>query len=894
MTGLILTASEAAVADDELVGGKSRGLTHLVGLGDVEVPPFVVVSSSAMVEHLDRAGLLRAVLLDEVPPAAVAEAITDAEVSPELREALRAARETLGDAPLAVRSSMVGEDSREFSFAGQLKSFLSVEDDDALEDALKGCWASAFSAHATAYRRRRARALGLAIDLPRVAVIVQTMVEGDVSGVAFTAHPVTGRRDHTLIHATWGLAEGVVSGRCNVDEFTVDADGQVETLIADKDLSIVSRGGSITEEITSEDRRHAACLSSEQARQLATAARRVADHLGAPQDIEWTLRGDDLVFLQTRPITALADPPNVDGPRVVFNNSNIQESYCGVTTPLTFSFAQAAYASVYEQTMRALRIPSDVIADHDDMLRNMLGLVRGRVYYNINNWYRGLLLLPSFGQNKEDMEAMMGLDVPVDFVEDQVLTTGEKLKRLPRVLRAFASLLLRFRSLPRDVPQFLADFDAAYQRVDRSRFPDASFSELMSILEQLRREMLENWSTPIINDFYVMMSMGRLRRLVEAAGVPNHQEVANNLLCGEEGIESIEPTRFLMRLSQQAQDHPDLVSLLQTDPAEESLRQVRREFPDFAASLDDYIERYGDRVIGELKLETVTAREDVTFVVRVLRNYLARPDLDPEHLSRTEQEIRAAAEAALFDRLSSLKRGKARKVIATARTAVKNRENLRLARTRMFGLYRDAYRAIGARLHEAGRLDAPRDIFYLTTEEVLAYHEGRAVTADFPPLVAARKAEFARYETQDLPHHFETVGPVYHGNAYAPPFEEAPAQTGDLLHGTGCYPGTVEAPLRVVMSPEDNLEMEGRILTTLRTDPGWAPLFPAAAGILVERGSTLSHSAVVARELGIPAVVGVPGLLKTVEDGEVVTLDGAAGTIRRHQAPDDISEGRAE
>ena len=896
MNSQIFAGPRARQVPPTHLGGKASGLLRLEHLDSLNIPAFFVVSSLASVGHLSRAGILEEALRGlhhlqdedfdlEAFSSRMRERINTSDVSLEVQREITEALPKIGQGPFAVRSSMVGEDSKTQSFAGQLSSFLYLQSAEEVVDALRKCWASAFTTHALKYRNQTFQDGDVPITLPHVAVVIQTMITGEVSGVTFTAHPLTGRRDQVLTNATWGLAEGVVNGACNTDEFVWStSDGEISHRVAPKDIKVVQapdKKGTVEVDVDEEkqDRR---CLTAKQLRLVSETTSRIADAFGAPQDIEWTIADGKLYILQSRPITVLPVPDNDDGPLTTFDNSNIQESYCGVTTPLTFSFAQEAYASVYEQTMRALRISDEVIDDHRDMLRNMIGLVRGRVYYNINNWYRGLLLLPSFGRNKEDMEAMMGLDVPVDFVEDQVLTLGQKLRRLPGVLVAFTWLLIGFRSLPRAVPRFLGDFDDAYDRVDRESFSSATFSELMDTLQQMRTEMLENWATPIINDFYVMMAMGRLRRLVASAEVENPEEVANNLLSGEEGIESVEPTRVLMRLARDAQKDSALVNVLKQAPPEKALEKIDRDFPDFAAGLYDYIERYGDRVIGELKLETITAREDASFVIHVLRNYLARPDLDPDNLADRERKLRSQAEKTLADNLGFMGNLRSKKIINKARQAVKNRENMRLARTRMFGLFRDAYRALGDRLQEAGKLDDARDIFYLTTGELLAYHEGRAVSAELAPIIEARRAEYAEYEELDLPHHFKTRGPVYHGNRFEGPTTEVfvdPDAT--ILKGTGCYPGRVQAPLRVVMSPADNLDMQEHILTTLRTDPGWAPLFPAAAGILVERGSTLSHSAVVARELGIPAVVGVPGLLATVKDGEEVVLDGAAGTVER-------------
>jgi pyruvate,water dikinase len=289
--------------------------------------------------------------------------------------------------------------------------------------------------------------------------------------------------------------------------------------------------------------------------------------------------------------------------------------------------------------------------------------------------------------------------------------------------------------------------------------------------------------------------------------------------------------------------------------------------------------------MGELKLESVTLRHDPSFLFAVLRNYLARDDMSMETLAGRELEFRKQAEEEAFtavkDRLGRRKLRKFKRELARLRQAVKNRENMRLARTRAFGLSRDIFLEVGRQLAFYGLLDEPRDIFYLTLDELQQYMEGRSVQAMFRPLVETRKAEYRAYQEDDLPHHFETVGPVYHHNSYA--YGKDHQVTGDEteLQGIGCYPGMVEEKVKLIFSPDDELNLDGQILCTVRTDPGWAPLFPTAGGIIVERGSTLSHSAVVARELGIPAIVNIPGITKVITSGERVRMDGTRGTVFR-------------
>jgi len=227
-------------------------------------------------------------------------------------------------------------------------------------------------------------------------------------------------------------------------------------------------------------------------------------------------------------------------------------------------------------------------------------------------------------------------------------------------------------------------------------------------------------------------------------------------------------------------------------------------------------------------------------------------------------------------------------VVDQVRRGVWERENTRFERTRAFGVIRRLFTAMGARLAGAGALADPRDVFYLTTDEVFAWLDGHSVNGDLRPLVAARRAEFDAYrQLPDPPHRFATRGPpALSALEPAPMAGPPPAGPEGTLSGTGCCPGVVRAAVRVVRDPRQPGELAGRILVAEQTDPGWTLLFPAAAGVLVERGSILSHAGIVARELGVPCVVGIPRLLEVLRDGEVVEMDGATGIVRRVTAPD--------
>jgi pyruvate,water dikinase len=437
--------------------------------------------------------------------------------------------------------------------------------------------------------------------------------------------------------------------------------------------------------------------------------------------------------------------------------------------------------------------------------------------------------------------------------------------------------------LERDTARFLARFERTIHDLDRRSLPRRSLAELMRVLDTLERECLERWTTPIVNDFYVMMSVGRLRRLVSRAVNDDVDRVMQTLLGGADVGISAAPALLILEMAAAARRDPEAAAALRDLDGREALRRAGEASADFARAYAALIERFGDRCMGELKLESRPMRDDPDFVVGILRNYLDGDCADPRALSDRARQDRERVEREVADRLRGpLERWRLRRALTAARRSIRARETMRLARTRLFGAYRDTYRAIGARLRDAGYLDAADDVLYLTVEEIDAHWTGTGVANDLRPLVAARRREFASFESIDAPNRIVTVGSPYSvKRSSRGPAAPSPRNPAANLHGLGCSPGIAEGRVSIVYVPSANLSLAGHVLVAVRTDPGWAPLFPSAAAILVERGSVLSHSAVLARELGLPAVVGIPDLTRILRDGELVRIDGTAGTVER-------------
>ncbi len=764
-----------------------------------------------------------------------------------------------GACRFAVRSSASAEDGGACSFAGQFETLLAVPR-ERLADAVRDVRASVTAPAVLAYCRER----GIDAAALRMNVIVQEMVEADRSGVAFGVDFKTGSRQAVTVSAVLGLGEGLVSERAEADTF-VELAGRISSTIVRKEHAVryAANGGTTCVALSGE-----ACtrpvLTAAQVRDIADVVRRLSAALGRPQDVEWALTAEgELKLLQTRPITTLGTLPDPDEERLLWDNSNIVESYPGVTLPLTFSFARAVYTAVYRQFCLALGVEPAVI-DANAKYFEMLGHWRGRFYYNLLNWYRMLMLLPGYRINAAFMEQMMGVKEPLR--EKPVIVPSRRPEWL-RVVSSVGRIVWSGVTLKGRVEKFMRRFDAVVAPLEAADFTLLSLAELAETYRALEAEFIVGWRTPLVNDFFAMISYGALRKALARWGVDAAGANQNDLLVGVGDIVSAEPMRRLGELAEAVRADAALRTVLETQPASAFLSALPAH-PAFERLWRAYIRKFGSRCMGELKLETVTYDLDPTPLVGMLRGYLAVPP--PQAKAPPPLDLSALdnhpVRRLLFRRLRD-----------AARRHVANRENLRFRRTRLFAVVRRILLAFGARLAREGYLGEARDVFYLTMGEVMGCANGCAAPGAFADLVAVRKAAFAAYAREaPPPERFETRGAVILPAASA----AKPAVGADGLCGIGCCRGVVRGTARVIRDLGCAGEVAGRILVAERTDPGWGPLFPLAKGVLVERGSVLSHAAILTRELGIPCVVGVTGLLAAVADGDEVELDGTTGVVR--------------
>lgn len=866
---------------DRELGGKAGALRQLVAAG-LPVPAWFCITPAAFHASFDdtQRERLAAASTDDAWRA-VAQGVR---VSPDIAREIESTVKRLwpDDALVAVRSSAADEDGVSHSFAGQLDSFLFVSAGE-VADRVARVWHSGFSERVVSYRSSQ----NLTGAPPAPAVLVQEMISPDAAGVAFAADPVSGRRDLAVVAAVYGVGSGLVSGECDADTYHVDRNGRlVETTIAHK-RDAHRRDAQALEGVqrvaVPDELADRPVLAEEQVRAVAALVRQATEYFGRPQDIEWAYAGNRLYLLQSRPITGLANRPDPGAPYTLWDNSNIAESYPGVTTPLTFSFARRTYEHVYREFCHLMRVPEARVRAHDDTFRNMLGLVRGRIYYNLLNWYRVLALLPGFTANRAFMEQMMGVKERLpDELVSELGEAGFKERLLDSLYlaRTLGGLILNHVGLGRAIARFYDRLDGALQPPQpplAARRPE----ELIDYYRALERELLTRWDAPLVNDFFAMIFYGVLKRLCERWCDDMDGTLQNDLLCGEGGMVSAEPAQRIRAMAALAAPHPHVVQAL-TQGSLGAIRRALADVPELERAYGEYLERFGDRCLEELKLESMTLHDDPLPLLRAV-GAVAERRTERASVNGGEVDLRKRAEDRVTERLrgSVFRRVVFDWVLRHSRARVRDRENLRFERTRLFGRVRGIFLELGKRLHALDRLETARDVFYLALEELLSFVEGAAYTTDLKALVRVRKTEIDRYRAEaPPPDRLQVRGIVYLDHTFEAQ-TRAPVSEGNAIKGTGCCPGVVRGRVRVVTDPRGARIEQGEILVAARTDPGWIMLFPAAAGLLVEHGSLLSHSAIVARELGLPAIVGLSGVTRWLCDGDWVEMDGASGHVRR-------------
>lgn len=851
------------------LGGKGFNLFQLKKAG-MNVPNWLVIDPSVL-ENLIPNELKKGKNFQ-----AIIDFIDQVEIESGLIELVIENLNHDGEQLFAVRSSAVQEDGKNFSFAGQFETHLYVPL-SAIPHFVKEIWKSNFSERVIQYVKNNELEIQYGIG-----VVIQEMIDPEVSGVAFGINPSTGIPNSKVICSVYGVGEGLVSGELNADTFNLNGD-KIESILVQKEKA-AKRGqaGEILFEDVRASIQEKASLNPTEILRIAAMLDQLEKELGGPQDVEFAVKNGEIFLLQTRPITAIIQTSN-NSPlsqknRIIWDNSNIIESYPGVTTPLTFSYILKAYRDVYIQLARIMGASEKTIQENESTFANMLGLINGRVYYNLLSWYKVLSLFPGYQLNARFMENMMGVKERFDL---------PKKNDTSKIVAAYRSSLMIFRilghsfTIKKTSQKFLADVDEAIQGIKKLDLNAMTPYELMETWINLDAELTPKWKAPVINDSFAMIYFGRLQKLIEKYQISTNPNLQNDLLCGSKDIISVEPIHQSIALATAIANDAELKDLFINNSPQIIWEKLPTYHPDFFDKINQYISKFGDRCVGELKLETISFKQDPSLFIATLKSFAQQGVTQKNTASNIDQELRAAAEKEVKDSLKNkpFKNRKFRKTLKKTRYFVSNRENLRYERTRVFGITREIFSAIGKQFEKNELIESYRDIFYLTKEEIFAFIQGTSVTKDLKPLISVRKNEFQEFENMEVPaERFTTFDSVNFGNDF---FDTSIENTVEgELSGLGCCPGIVKAKVRIVKHPSEIDSLNGDILVTSSTDPGWVTLFPTASAIIVERGSLLSHSAIVSREMGIPCIVGVTGLLKTLKTGDLIEMNGSTGQIK--------------
>ncbi len=861
MDGYVLGFQEIDQTQFAVVGGKGAHLGELSRIEGIRVPPGFCVTTSAFQrvmteapsidDRLDRLSRLKPDDREAIRAlsAEIRRTLEGIAIPDDLAAAIIRALSRLGEqAAYAVRSSATAEDLPTASFAGQQDTYLNVVGPAAILQHVSRCWASLFTERAVTYRLRN----GVDQRKVHMAVVVQRMVFPQVAGILFTADPVTGSRKVVSVEASFGLGEALVSGLVNADVYKVRDGEIVAKAIATKQLAIQASpaGGTQTHAIEPE-RQQQPALTDAQVVRLAQLGRRIEAHFGRPQDIEWCLVDDAFHIVQSRPITTLFPIPSAgDGEHHVYVSVGHQQMMTDPMKPLGLSLFQLAAARpMYEAAGRlfvdvtgGLASPAsragilEVLGKSDPLIRDALQTIldRGDFIRSVPN--EGPAWAPPVGAPTTPIETDSA--IPADLIA-----------------RSQASIAALKRDIRTKSGSALLDFILAdLQERKRTLFDPRSLQVIMAAFEATwwLNEKLEAW-------------LGEKNAADTLA-----QSVPNNI-TSEMGL-------ALLDVADVIRPHPDVVAFLQHVKDEGFLDELAklaggREARD---AIRAYLDKYGMRCVGEIDITRPRWSERPTTLVPVILGNIK--NFEPGAGERRFEQGRQEAwkkEQELLERLRALPDGErkaeeAKRMIDRVRTFIGYREYPKYGMVSRYFVYKQALLEEAERLVLARVLREKEDIFYFTFQEL---HDVVRTNRVDDPLIRQRKEAFRSYQALTPPRVLTSDGEAIAG-AYRR--DDLPA---GALVGLPVSAGTIEGRARVILDMA-NADLEtGDILVTAYTDPSWTPLFVAIKGLVTEVGGLMTHGAVIAREYGLPAVVGVENATRLIRDGQRIRVHGTDGYV---------------
>lgn len=708
----------------------------------------------------------------------------------------------------AVRSTFEGEDTGDSSFAGQFDTLLDVpraEVASAVEQVRKSYEKETIRAYREALLRKSGEAPSVVPEdhASRTApVLVQEMLHPDMAGVAFSSNP-TGLLNEIVLVVGEGLGDAVVEDRADTTTYYYNKDDAL--------YYYETQGASPT-------------LETGVLETLWDLVKRVEELYGRPMDIEYAICGTEVYLLQARPITTFRGKD-----LIVLDSSNIVESYPDLTLPLSMSFAKEIYYEIFRALLVRATNGSSVVSELDASLRDMVAMANGRVYYRITSWYDILRLMPFSDRFIAIWQEMLGVsNKAVD--SDLKVPIRTKAVMLKTILNYLQITPREMDKLSEFYETYANDLEQELDRLARAEGAE-KVRGLLRKYHSLKNDVIPRWDITLMNDMYAFL-------FTALSGKKNREQLSNL-----SNLASMEPAKAMNALA-------------------ETARTQGMDSDAYRTQKEQFLSDYGDRCLGELKLETRTYRTNPELV-----------DLYVERLSEPANTPSApSAQNAVPSRTLN-------PFVRRARIGIRNREISRLNRTRLYGFGRTIFTEIGNALYDMDLLDDPLDVFYLYIPELETYASwDRKEGADFRRRVDERKKQYEQFA--ELPPYTRLVydGQIHQKQTHGLRTDR-PTAPG-VMTGTGVSHGTAVGEAFVVEQPDLSMDTTGKILVTHSTDPGWVFLIQNAAGIVAEKGSLLSHTAIITRELGKPAVVGVKDATRLIQTGDTVVVDADAGTVR--------------
>jgi pyruvate,water dikinase len=849
-----------------VAGGKGANLGEISKIEGVRVPDGFCISTeafkkvigeaSSLNERLEQLSRLKAEDRDEIRrlSAGIREIIEGIAIPEDIQEAITRFLSRLGEEyAYAIRSSATAEDLPTASFAGQQDTYLNIIGNTAILKHISKCWASLFTERAVTYRLQN----GFDHRKVQLAVVVQKMVFPQAAGILFTADPVTSNRKVSSIDASFGLGEALVSGLVNADVYKARDGKVIDKKISTKKLAIYAlKDGGTEEKAIEPERQNRQALADEQILQLERLGRKLEEHFGSPQDIEWCLADDSLHIVQSRPITTLYPIPEAnDQGKHVYISVGHQQMMTDPMKPLGISLFQ----------LTALR----------PMFK-----AGGRLFVDITAALTSPVgrenLLNAMGQHDPLMkDALMTIIGRGDFIESPPAD-----KKEPRPSNKGASPL-DFRAQIENDPKIVSDLIASNQASIEALKHDIqakSGPELLDFIREDVQQLKKALSDPRILGAIMAAMDGsswlneNMKEWLGEANVADtlSQSVPNNI-TSEMGLalldvaDVIRPYPEVIEYLQRAKDDDFLDGLMDLEGGREA-----------QGAINAYLARYGMRGVGEIDITKPRWSEKPTTLISMILGNIK--NLEPKASTRKFEQGRQEAlkkEQELLERLRQLPGGEqkaeeTKRRISLLRNFIGYREYPKYGMVNRYFVYKQALLKEAERLLQANVIREKEEIYYLTFEEL---HEVVRTKKLDHQLISKRKDEHKSYEKLTPPRVITSDGEIIAG-AYKR--ENLPA---GAIVGLSVSSGVIEGRARVILDLEDAALEEGDILVTPFTDPSWTPLFVSIKGLVTEVGGLMTHGAVIAREYGLPAVVGVENATRLIRDGQRIRVHGTEGYV---------------